>query len=100
LALLAKPGLREELLPALIKKSQAIAIGRIPKLVAQAQSEMVTQLGHEIARLQELQKVNRGVRAEEIESLVRQERGLNQHLAGARVRLDSIRLIQRGRTGF
>ena len=96
-ALLDQPELREELLPVLIEKAHAIACGRIPNIVAQARKEMAIQLGHEIARLKELQKVNRSVRAEEIESLARQEGALDQHLANARLRLDSIRLIQRGR---
>ena len=57
---------------------------------------MTAQLEHEIARLKELQKVNRSVRTEEIELLVEQQRALDEHLIGARLRLDAIRLIQRG----
>ena len=57
---------------------------------------MAAQLDHEIARLKELQRVNRSVRAEEIELLVQQRSALDQHLTSARLRLDAIRLIQRG----
>ena len=57
---------------------------------------MTQQLGHEITRLQELRKVNRSVRPEEIEALREQQDALARHLAGARLRLDAIRLIQRG----
>jgi ATP-dependent helicase HepA len=57
---------------------------------------MTAQLEHEIARLKELQKVNRSVRTEEIELLVAQHRALDEHLSRARLRLDAIRLIQRG----
>ena len=96
-ALLDQPELREELLPVLIEKARGIARARIPNLVAQARKEMAAQLGHEITRLQELQKVNRSVRAGEIELLVRQQGALDQHLTSARLRLDSLRLIQRGR---
>ena len=95
-ALLDQSEFREELLPALLAKSQAIATGQIAILVAQARKEMATQLDHEIARLTELQKVNRSVRPEEITSLVRQRNELDQHLNHARLRLDAIRLIQRG----
>ena len=95
-ALLNRSEVREELLPALLEKAQAIARARIPSLVAQARKEMTAQLDHEITRLQELQKVNRSVRAEEIELLVQQRSALDRHLAGARLRLDSVRLIQRG----
>ena len=94
--LLDQPELREELLPSLIDKAQAIANSRVAGIVAQARKEMLTQLEHEIMRLKELQKVNRSVRAEEIDLLVQQQRALDQHLISARLRLDAIRLIQRG----
>jgi ATP-dependent helicase HepA len=95
-ALLEHPELRRELLPALMQRAEAIANNRAPAIVAKARREMSDQLASEIARLKELQKVNRAVRAEEIELLVEQHRALDQHLAGARLRLDAIRLIQRG----
>ena len=95
-ALLDQPELREDLLPVLLAKALALATSQIPGIVAQARKEMAAQLDHEILRLKELQKVNRSVRAEEIELLVQQRIALDQHLAAARLRLDSIRLIQRG----
>ena len=95
-ALLDQSEFREELLPALLAKSQAIATGRIANLVAQARKEMAAQLDHEVARLTELQKVNRSVRPQEIASLARQRNELDRHLNHARLRLDAIRLIQRG----
>ena len=75
----------------LMEKAEAIANSRTPEIVAQARKEMSAQLEYEIARLKELQKVNRAVRAEEIELLVEQHRALDQHLADARLRLDAIR---------
>jgi ATP-dependent helicase HepA len=95
-ALLDQPELREELLPSLMAKAQHIASSRVPDLVAQARKEMIVQLEHEIARLNDLQKVNRSVRAEEVDLLIGQQRALDEHLSGARLRLDAIRLIQRG----
>jgi ATP-dependent helicase HepA len=95
-ALLDSPALREELLPGLIAKTQVLASRQVVGLVAQARQEMTAQLDREIARLKELRKVNRSVRAEEIELLVEQQRALAQHLTIARLRLDAIRLIQRG----
>ena len=94
--LLEQSELREELLPSLIEKAHSIASCQVPALVAQARTEMTVQLKHEIARLKELQKVNRSVQPEEVESLVQQQRDLDQHLSAARLRLDAIRLIQRG----
>jgi ATP-dependent helicase HepA len=94
--LLEQPELREELLPGLIEKAQSIASRQVSRLVAQARTEMTVQLDHEITRLKELQIVNRIVQPEEVESLVQQRRDLGQHLSEARLRLDVIRLIQRG----
>lgn len=95
--LLDQAELREELLPALLEKSGTLASQRVPALVAEARKEMTRKLEHEIARLKELQKVNRSVRDEEIELLIAQASALDRHLAQARLRLDSLRLIQRGR---
>ncbi len=95
-ALLDRPEMREDLLPMLLEKAQTIAAGRVPSLVARARREMAAQLDPEMVRLRELQKVNRSVRPEEIELLAGQKRDLDQYLGGARLRLDSIRLIQRG----
>ena len=95
-ALLELRELREQLLPELIEKAQEIASSRVPALVEKARKEMAAQLDREIGRLTELQKVNRTVRAEEIVLLARQKRALDEHLTGARLRLDAIRLIERG----
>jgi ATP-dependent helicase HepA len=95
-AVLAESEFREELLPGLLEKTLSIANSQLPVIVTQARQAMTVQLDHEIARLKELQRVNRSVRDEEIELLVQQQRALDQHLASARLRLDAIRLIQRG----
>jgi ATP-dependent helicase HepA len=95
-ALLNRPEFREELFPSLVEKAQDIARCQIPVIVAQARKDMTAQLEHEIGRLKELQKVNRSVRSEEIQLLAEQQRALDEHLIGAHLRLDAIRLIQRG----
>jgi ATP-dependent helicase HepA len=94
--LLDRPELREELLPNLLERAQGIASSHVQGIVSQARKAMIAQLEHETARLRELQKVNRSVRAEEIALLVEQQSALDRHLIGARLRLDAIRLIQRG----
>jgi ATP-dependent helicase HepA len=94
--LLDKSEDREELLPGLILKAGSNAGDQVPGIVAQARKEMTEQLDHEITRLRDLQKVNRSVRAEEIDLLIQQRDELDQRLVGARLRLDAIRLIQRG----
>jgi ATP-dependent helicase HepA len=94
--LLDQPELREELLPAVLKKAERLANERIPDLVAEARREMAAQLEHEILRLKDLQKVNRSVRDEEITLLNQQRDALNENLKIARLRLDAVRLIHRG----
>ena len=68
--------LRAELLPRLIANTQIIANGRCPAIIAQARQEMTRQLEREIARLQDLKKVNPSVRTEEIDLLVQQQSAL------------------------
>jgi ATP-dependent helicase HepA len=95
-ALWETPELREDLLPLMLQRAEEIAGGKAAIVVAGARQEMAAQLDYEVARLRELQKVNTAVRAEEIELLVGQKRALDERLAGARLRLDAVRLIQRG----
>ena len=94
--LLEQAELREDLLPVMIERAQGIANSLVPGIIAQARQEMTAQLESEIVRLKELQKVNRSVRDEEIELLAEQQRALDEHLISARLRLDAVRLIQRG----
>jgi len=93
---LERSEIREDLLPDLLEQTQELAEARVAAFVAQARKDMSAQLDHELTRLRELQKVNRSVRAEEVELLVQQKQALDQHLTRARLRLDAIRLIQRG----
>jgi ATP-dependent helicase HepA len=87
---------RDELLPQLIERSFEMANSKVAAIVAQARKEMTEQLDYEIERLQELQKVNRSVRPEEIKLLASQRREIDGYLGQSRLRLDAIRLIQRG----
>jgi ATP-dependent helicase HepA len=93
--LLAQPELRE-LVPRLLERAHHIAGDRMKGIIDAARREMESQLHHEIHRLKELQKVNRSVRNEEIDLLVGQRDALSENLSGARIRVDAIRLIQRG----
>jgi ATP-dependent helicase HepA len=95
-ALFDQAEFREDLLPVLLQKAEALAGRQAPALIAEARKTMAAQLDHEIARLAELQKVNRSVRPEELTLLASQKTAIDQHLAGARLRLDAIRVIQRG----
>ena len=67
-----------------------------PATIAEARKAATARLDQEIARLRELQKVNPSVRPEEVALLIEQKASLDRHLSGARLRLDSVRLIRRG----
>ena len=95
-ALLDRSEVRDELLPRLLEQAQDLARRQVPGIVAQARRAVTVQLERELTRLKELRRVNRSVRIEEVELLAEQQRALDRHLAGARLRLDAIRLIQRG----
>jgi ATP-dependent helicase HepA len=75
----------------LLQEALQLAEKRVPELVKSAVQEMETQLKTEIARLKELKKVNPSVRKQEIDLLIEQQRGLEEHLRNARLRLDAIR---------
>jgi ATP-dependent helicase HepA len=92
-AALDDPQLRDELLPGLVKECRTLAEEQIPPIIQRARAEMRTQLDHELARLRELRKVNRNVTEAEISLLEDYRRDLDQHLTGARLRLDALRMI-------
>lgn len=94
--LLERPELREDLLPGLLEKSRQLASDQGAAITSRACADMTAQLDHEITRLQELKKVNPSVRTEEVDLLVEHRNNLARHLDGARLRLDAVRLIQRG----
>jgi ATP-dependent helicase HepA len=94
--LLARPDVREKLLPALVERAKAVGDSRAPAIVDGARRRMRQTLEYEASRLRNLQRVNRLVRDEEIAALVDQQRQLDEHLATARLRLDAVRLIYRG----
>lgn len=96
LGLLADADIRDTLLPRLVDRSKELAEERTPALVEHARRDMRTRLQREIARLRDLQKVNRTVRDEEIALLVDQLDRLERYLDDARLRLDAVRLIHRG----
>lgn len=95
-ALLHVAEIRDELLPGLLKQADALAAAKSPALITQSRHRLKSALDHEIARLRELQQVNRNVRERDIELLVEHQRALDGHLRASRLRLDAIRVIQRG----
>jgi ATP-dependent helicase HepA len=72
--------------------SEDEARARVPAIIEEARREMNKQLSYEIERLVELRKINPSVRLEEIELLQEQKKSLDEHLVGARLRLDALRV--------
>lgn len=95
--LAGNPRVRDELLPRLMERTRELAQQASGAVVADARRTAAATLEHEATRLRELQKVNRSVRDEEIAALVEQRRVLEDYVGAARIRLDAVRLIYRGR---
>ena len=93
--LLDNARIKRKLLPAMLSRAGELAAARAEAIRAQATQEMNALLGREIARLEELRKVNASVRDEEITALREQKSELERHLAAAEPRLDAVRLIWR-----
>jgi len=96
LALLARPGVRQDLLPRLLAQAQAIAERRQPRIVALAREEMAGQLDRELDRLRALARVDGGAGEAELGPMLEHKQALDRHLLEARLRLDALHLIQRG----
>jgi ATP-dependent helicase HepA len=96
-ALLGRAEVRDTLLPRMTERTRELAEEQTPPLIAAARELMAQRLSGEIDRLRQLQRVNRLVRDEEIALLVDQQAELDTHISNARLRLDSVRLIRRGR---
>jgi ATP-dependent helicase HepA len=92
-----RPGWLEDLLPGMLKDAQALASGQVASRVAQARQVMNTTLGEEQVRLAQLGKAHDPNLEAESQALTAQRRELDQHLGQARLRLDALRLIHRGR---
>ena len=84
---------RQAELAQMLESAEVIAETRVPGLVEAARERGRELLGHEIERLVALQKVNPGVRDDEIEFFRRQLEHFESALEHARLRLDAIRVI-------
>jgi len=84
--------LEGENLESMLAEAHDLAEKNVPEIVKTARQAIEIQLKAEITRLKELKKVNPSVRKQEIDLLVDQQRGLEEHLSNARLRLDAIRV--------
>ena len=81
---------------AMLSKAEEGARGRLDALVTAALGNMDAELEREESRLRYLASVNSLVRDEEIRHVADTRAALHEHIAGAEVRLDAIRIIIAG----
>ena len=93
--LLDRGAVKKKLLPAMIEKVKMIAAEKMGLLVSVAQTQMDEQLRAEILRSEELRELHPDRRADEVEKLKERAQKMRDALAGARFRVDSMRLIWR-----
>lgn len=91
--LLDKSVVRKKLFPAMLARAQELAGQRMAALAAEATVAMESALQSEVARLEALRELNDHVRPEEIALLQEQRGALAEAFAGARLRVDALRLI-------
>ena len=83
---------REEI-TRMVERSEAIAEPLLPAMLEQAQENVELLLGAEQERLQALATVNPNIRQDEIDYLAGNRAQLEQHLSGASLKLDAVRVI-------
>lgn len=91
--LLENAGIKRKIFPAMLGKSRKLAETEMAKLIAEATETMKAQLQAEVDRLEDLRQINDHVRPEEIEAAKTQMTALEEAIASARPRLDSLRLV-------
>ena len=84
---------RQTELTKMLELAELVADTRVPGLIVNARTSGRDLLGHEVERLRALQKVNPGVRNDEIEFFQDQLNRFEIALEHARVRLDAVRVI-------
>jgi ATP-dependent helicase HepA len=92
-SLLKNEKVRRQVIPALLERVRQAAQERLPAVVAAALTAMHAEFARETARLRELAEVNDHIRPEEIGAWQQREDALAAAIAGARLRLDSVRLV-------
>jgi ATP-dependent helicase HepA len=84
---------RQSVLTRMLEMAELVADTRVPGLINNARTNGRDLLGHEVERLRALQKINPGVRNDEIEFFQGQLDRFETALEHARVRLDAVRVI-------
>ncbi len=84
---------RQAELAQVLEQAELVAEAQVPALIAAARDRGRELLGHEIERLEALQRVNPGVRDDEIQFFRAELDAFETALGHARLRLDAVRVI-------
>jgi ATP-dependent helicase HepA len=95
-SILDHPRFKQELFPRMLDKCAEAAEKNVAEIVSNGLAMKTSAFLREVLRLKELKKVNKNIRDEEIQSLEKEGELLDQAIRSARLRLDALRLIQRG----
>jgi len=93
--LLEQPKVTGEIIPGMLKVLEKMAGQRRLQVVRKAMKKMEKSLGREEARLADLAEVNPLIDDGDLEKLKDYRAALKESLGGARLRLDSLRLVYR-----
>lgn len=91
--LLAKPVVKQQLLPKMFEQAEELAKAAMKKSVAAAKREMNKQLNDEIQRLEHLAERNPMIGENDITALKQYRDKLTEAMTSARLRPDAVRLI-------
>jgi ATP-dependent helicase HepA len=93
--LLDRGAVKKKLLPAMLEKAKALAAEKMGLFVSEAQMRMEEQLRAELLRSEELSELDATGRGGEGLQLKQRASMMREALAGARFRVDALRLIWR-----
>ncbi len=77
----------------MLNSAEKEATSQTPTIIRQALDQTLSAYSSEIRRLVALKRVNPNVRNNEIEILQQELRSLHQHIQGARLRLEAVRVV-------
>ena len=94
---LDNPEVRQELIPKMLNQCKKLAEKNVPGIIKDGLHLMDASLAKEVARLVELRKVNKNIKQEEISICEKEIDALREAILSARLRLDALRFITRGK---
>jgi ATP-dependent helicase HepA len=84
---------KRKVLPLMLERARELGLEASRGMIDTALADMRAEMAAEIARLKDLAEINDHVRPEEITALEERAAALAEAIAGARVRIDAVRLV-------